>query len=116
MAEAKRWQRGKDSARWWRRQNGGGELLTRGGDGQHRWLMASGGGGGLPSMVSVRGMTKEVKGDVWVHQRQLGADGGGGGGRKIRGSGRGAGGSNLFFYHMMCHVLVGFEDRRLGVS
>ncbi len=41
--------------------------------------MASGGGGGLSNMVLARGMTKEVKGDMWVHQRQLGADGGGGG-------------------------------------
>jgi hypothetical protein len=52
----------------------------RGGGGRHGWLLASGIGGGLLSMVLVRGMTKEVKGDMWVHRRRLGADGGGGGG------------------------------------
>ncbi len=34
-------------------------------------------------MVSAGGTTKEVKGNVWVHRRQLGADGGGGGGWQI---------------------------------
>jgi hypothetical protein len=29
-------------------------------------------------MVLARGTTKEVKGDMWVRQRWLGADGGGG--------------------------------------
>ncbi len=30
-----------------------------------------------------------VNGDVWVHQRQLGADGGGGGGRRSKAAGGG---------------------------
>jgi hypothetical protein len=34
-----------------------------------------------------RGAIEEVKGYVWVRQRQLGVDGGGGGGRQRRGSG-----------------------------
>jgi hypothetical protein len=40
-------------------------------------------------MVSARGMTKEVKSDVWVHRRWLDAARGGGGGRKVGSSQRG---------------------------
>ncbi len=74
----------------------GGKLLTRGGGGGHGWLMGSGGGSQLLSMVAARGRTKEVKGNVWVHWRRLGADGGGGVGQQIQGSG-GGGDCNLFF-------------------
>ncbi len=61
----------------------------------------SGGSGGLPSKVSSRGATKEVKGNVWVHQSQLVADGGSGGGWQIQGSG-GGGDRNLFLGCAMC--------------
>jgi hypothetical protein len=40
-------------------------------------------------MVSVRGMTKEVKSNLWVHRRWLDAARGGKGGWKVAGSQRG---------------------------
>ncbi len=58
-------------------------------------LMSSGGGSRLPSMVSARGTTKEVKGNMWVHRRGLGADGDSGEDPQRPGSSRG--GLYLFF-------------------
>ncbi len=75
--------------------------------------MASGRGGGLLSMVSARGTTKEVKGNMWVRRRWLGVDGGGGGGWQRRGSG---GGGDSFFFLRMRHVFVSSEVRSQGVS
>ncbi len=64
-------------------------------------------------MVSARGMTKEVKGNVWVRRRRLGAAGGSRGGWQIQGSSWGGGDINLFF--RMHYVFVGSKVRRLGV-
>ncbi len=63
-------------------------------------MMASGGGGGLPSMVSARVMTKEVKGNLWVHWRRLSADGGG---KEVKDEAAAGGGIvNFFLGCVMC--------------
>ncbi len=80
---------------------------------QSRWLStASNGGCRRQIMLSVGGTIEGIMGNMWVHQKWLGVDGGGRGGRQRQGGGGGL----LFFRidHVVC--CLGSKVRRRCVS